>query len=320
MSISTTPLKMSASCSVKLFEKALGSKRGILRAGYFVMPMDETLGLAAVDFCGRTSTTVDTKFARGWSVICKRSWFMISSKALRGGRTPACMPGCSTAAPAITRLNRCSRLLREHCARHVGAIAAWLACCPARRDCCDDRSRGLSRRESYLGEKGARPSARGRRHHADPEGGGAGGQNHSARAWVIFRHERLEREGFETSDPCQIQQGVPFLGICVGLQWMFESSTEAPGTRAWDCFWRHAGDFPPKCQIAACRLEFVDCQNDLAACCEGSLQDRSFTSHTRTVRLWCKPRWHGASTAENFPPRSNKTICSACNFIRKNRA
>jgi imidazoleglycerol-phosphate dehydratase len=45
----------------QLFDKALGPKRGILRAGYFVMPMDETLGLAAVDFSGRTSTTVDTK-------------------------------------------------------------------------------------------------------------------------------------------------------------------------------------------------------------------------------------------------------------------
>jgi imidazoleglycerol-phosphate dehydratase len=43
----------------ELFDKALGTKRGILRAGYFVMPMDETLGLAAVDFCGRTSATVD---------------------------------------------------------------------------------------------------------------------------------------------------------------------------------------------------------------------------------------------------------------------
>jgi imidazoleglycerol-phosphate dehydratase len=43
------------------FEKALGSKRGILRAGYFLMAMDETLGLSAVDFCGRTSTVVDTK-------------------------------------------------------------------------------------------------------------------------------------------------------------------------------------------------------------------------------------------------------------------
>ena len=43
------------------FHKALGSKRGILRAGYFVMPMDETLGLAAVDFGGRASAIVDTK-------------------------------------------------------------------------------------------------------------------------------------------------------------------------------------------------------------------------------------------------------------------
>ena len=43
------------------FHKALGSKRGVLRAGYFVMPMDETLGLAAVDFGGRASSVVDTK-------------------------------------------------------------------------------------------------------------------------------------------------------------------------------------------------------------------------------------------------------------------
>ena len=53
--------KMSASCSASSSTKRWASKRGILRAGYFVMPMDETLGLAAVDFCGRTSTTVDTK-------------------------------------------------------------------------------------------------------------------------------------------------------------------------------------------------------------------------------------------------------------------
>ena len=43
------------------FDKALGSKRGILRAGYFLMPMDETMGMAAVDFCGRTAAVIDTK-------------------------------------------------------------------------------------------------------------------------------------------------------------------------------------------------------------------------------------------------------------------
>jgi len=41
--------------------RALGSKRGINRAGYFVMPMDETLGVAAIDFSGRPFTVVDVK-------------------------------------------------------------------------------------------------------------------------------------------------------------------------------------------------------------------------------------------------------------------
>ena len=43
------------------FDKALGDKRGILRAGYFLMPMDETLGMAAVDFSGRAQSVVETK-------------------------------------------------------------------------------------------------------------------------------------------------------------------------------------------------------------------------------------------------------------------
>jgi imidazoleglycerol-phosphate dehydratase len=42
---------------------ALGNKRGILRAGYFLMPMDETLAAAAIDFGGRAFCVVKAKFS-----------------------------------------------------------------------------------------------------------------------------------------------------------------------------------------------------------------------------------------------------------------
>ena len=41
--------------------KALGERKGINRAGYFVMPMDETLAVAAIDLSGRPHTVVDLK-------------------------------------------------------------------------------------------------------------------------------------------------------------------------------------------------------------------------------------------------------------------
>ena len=41
--------------------KGLGTKRGILRAGYFLMPMDETLAAAGVDLSGRPYCVVNAK-------------------------------------------------------------------------------------------------------------------------------------------------------------------------------------------------------------------------------------------------------------------
>ena len=41
--------------------KALGDRKGINRAGYFVMPMDETLAVAAIDLSGRPHAVVDLR-------------------------------------------------------------------------------------------------------------------------------------------------------------------------------------------------------------------------------------------------------------------
>jgi len=46
----------------KSFDKALGDRKGINRAGFFAMPMDETMAIFAIDIGGRPSLKFEAKF------------------------------------------------------------------------------------------------------------------------------------------------------------------------------------------------------------------------------------------------------------------
>ncbi len=46
------------------FDKALGDRTGINRAGFFAMPMDETLAIFAIDIGGRPYLKFDVKFKK----------------------------------------------------------------------------------------------------------------------------------------------------------------------------------------------------------------------------------------------------------------
>jgi glutamine amidotransferase len=54
----------------------------------------------------------------------------------------------------------------------------------------------------------------------------------------------LEQAGLRPAILQRIEQRAPFLGVCVGMQWMFESSAEAPGTRGLGLFSGTCKRFP----------------------------------------------------------------------------
>ena len=68
-------------------QKAIGSKRGIQRAGYFLMPMDETLAAAAIDLSGRpfcvVNASITEKRVGGFQVELVEDFFQGFAQAAR---------------------------------------------------------------------------------------------------------------------------------------------------------------------------------------------------------------------------------------------
>jgi glutamine amidotransferase len=56
--------------------------------------------------------------------------------------------------------------------------------------------------------------------------------------------ELLNQTGLTAAIRAAIAKGIPFLGICVGLQWLFEGSTEAPETAGLGAFAGSCERFP----------------------------------------------------------------------------
>ncbi len=55
----------------------------------------------------------------------------------------------------------------------------------------------------------------------------------------------LEEQGLKAAIEARIAAGRPFLGICVGLQWLFAGSTEAPGHAGLGAFAESCDRFAP---------------------------------------------------------------------------
>ena len=59
----------------------------------------------------------------------------------------------------------------------------------------------------------------------------------------------IAERGLSSAIRDAIQEGKPFLGICVGLQWMFEGSQEAPGVAGLECFRGLCRRFPADARV-----------------------------------------------------------------------
>jgi imidazoleglycerol-phosphate dehydratase len=81
-------------------QKALGSKKGILRAGYFLMPMDETLAAAAIDLSGRPYCVVNAEIKAervgDFTVELLEDFFLGFAQATRANVHLRCLYGRSS--------------------------------------------------------------------------------------------------------------------------------------------------------------------------------------------------------------------------------
>ena len=228
------------------FDKALGSKRGILRAGYFLMPMDETMGMAAVDFCGRTAAVVDTKvrtrLVGDLQAELVDDFFEGFARGARANVHARVLYGRSNHHKIEALFKAFARALRAACWRdqrmvRLLPINQRSAVMIAIVDYGAGNLVSVKKALDWLGQECTITS--------DPQ------QVASAAkivlpVWAILHRPSLWNGPASRMPSRMPLRGIPFLGICVGMQWMFAGSEEAPrSSRLGMCSTESVTCFPP---------------------------------------------------------------------------
>jgi imidazole glycerol-phosphate synthase subunit HisH len=92
----------------------------------------------------------------------------------------------------------------------------------------------------------------------------------------------LAETGLDRAVRDSIAQGVPFLGICVGLQWLFEGSTEAPAASGLSIFSGQCERFAAGVKVP--HVGWNELRVDAKSRLMRGVEDRSFVYYTHSYR------------------------------------
>ena len=240
----TTRSRTPASCSARRSARRSATARGIRRYGHAVVPMDEARAACAIDISGRPYCTVDgpraARRARspGFEHEAAEEFFRAVASAGRltlhlelqaGTNAHHMIEACFKAFARALRVAVVDRPRRDRRAVDQGDADVTVALV----DYGMGNRRSVEKALEHVGARVARTADRGddrrrRRDRAARRGRVPRGDAPAARARA---RSTLIRE--------RADAGVPVLGICLGMQLLFESSDRARGRRGPRAARRH---------------------------------------------------------------------------------